>query len=159
VKKTIAALVLSSVAAAAAAQSTIADQRFVMRAAMADMFETREALAALDKANDPRLKDFARLMISDHANAENALQNAAKALGSTAPPMLDEARQAALDTLNNASGADFDKLYVADQVQAHAETVALLSDYRRNGSDPALKAWAETTLPTIKHHRAMIDAM
>ena len=57
------------------------------------------------------------------------------------------------------NGADFDKIYKADQVMAHAETVALLSDYDQNGQNSNLKSWAKQALPVVKGHRAAIDSL
>ena len=73
--------------------------------------------------------------------------------------MLDKPHQAMVDNLQTLSGADFDKIYVADQVAAHAEAANLLADYKQNGSKGQLKTWAEKTLPVVKEHQAMINAM
>ena len=48
---------------------------------------------------------------------------------------------------------------VADQVAAHAETVALLSDYEQNGKNGDLTSWGKDALPVVKGHQADINAM
>jgi putative membrane protein len=54
--------------------------------------------------------------------------------------------------LNAASGADFDKLYVQLQTQAHYDAVGLFAGYSQNGTAGPLKDFATTTLPTLKMH-------
>lgn len=135
------------------------DQEFVARASVGNTFEIEESKLALDQATDPRLKSFARHMIADHDNAMKKLEAASGKAGDKASMMLDKAHQAMLDNLKTFSGTDFDKVYIADQVASHAETVALLSDYKQNGKNGNLTSWVKGTLPVVKNHLADIDAM
>ena len=64
-----------------------------------------------------------------------------------------------LDNLKSFNGTDFDKVYTADQIASHAETVALLSDYKQNGRNADLKSWTDDTLPKVKDHQAAINTM
>ena len=152
------AFALSLLSAAALAQSpSLPDPDFVMKAGVGNTFEIEEAKLALEKASDPKLKDFANMMIADHQDALKTLQQTDA--GKSAKMMLDAPHQAMLDNLKGFSGADFDKIYKADQVASHAETEALLSDYQQNGQTSGLKDWVDAVLPKVKHHRAMINAM
>lgn len=155
-----AAAALVVVTSGAWAQSPpLSNADFVMHASVGNTFEIEESKLALDRATDPRLKAFAKKMISDHTTAEKNLQEAAGKDKIKTEPMLDKAHQAMLDNLKTFNGTDFDKIYTADQVAAHAETVALVSDYKVNGKEAALKAWADKTLPVVKGHLDMIEAM
>ena len=150
----------ATLASASWAQApSITDKDFVMKASVGNTLEVEEAKLALQHATDKRLKDFAQTMIKDHGDAEKKLQTAAGKAGDKAEMMLDKPHQAMLDNLKTMNGTDFDKVYIADQVAAHAETVSLLSDYKQNGNNATLKSWANSTLPVVKHHQAMINAM
>ncbi len=160
-------LAASSLVAAVAVMSTAAGAQtpsvsegdFVAKASVGNTFEIVESKLALQHATDARLKRFAEKMISDHQDAEKKLQAAAGKVGDQAQKALDKPHEAMLDNLKTFSGTDFDKIYTADQVAAHDETVNLLSDYKQNGGNKDLKSWADKALPIVKEHKNMIDAM
>ncbi|HZJ11150.1 MAG TPA: DUF4142 domain-containing protein, partial [Methyloceanibacter sp.] len=54
--------------------------------------------------------------------------------------------------LKNASGADFDRLYVPVQMLAHEKAVNMFQTYAKSGDNDALKEWASDTLPALKNH-------
>ncbi len=153
-----AALVLLS-STAWAQSPPISNADFVMHASVGNTLEIEESKLALDRATDPRIKAFAQRMINDHSAAEKRLEEAAGKDKLKTEPMLDKAHQAMLDNLKTFNGTDFDKIYMADQIAAHTETVALVSDYKVNGKEAALKAWADKTLPVVKDHLEMIEAI
>lgn len=160
IKITAAAAVVAALTSSAWAQSPpIPNADFVMHASVGNTLEIEESKLALDRATDPRIKAFAQKMISDHTAAEKTLEAAAGKDKLTTEPMLDKAHQAMADNLKTFNGTDFDKIYMADQIAAHTETVALVSDYTVNGKEAALKAWADKTLPVVKEHLMMIEAM
>ena len=147
------------VSATAAQMPPVTDAQFVIKASAANALEVEEGKLAVERASDPKLKEFASKMIADHGAAQESLQEAARIAGVPASLKLDEVRRSMVDNLSSRSGVDFDRIYQADQVQAHAEAVALLSDYQASGRNSQLKSWAETTLETVKMHRATINAM
>jgi putative membrane protein len=98
-------------------------------------------------------------MIYDHGGAMKKLMDATGKASQMPEMTLDKPHQAMLDNLKTFNGKDFDKIYIADQVAARAETVALLSDYNQNGQNSDLKSWAKQALPIVKGHRATINVM
>jgi putative membrane protein len=58
-----------------------------------------------------------------------------------------------LDKLNKKTGADFDQLYIDDQVSAHDEAIELFKDYAQNGDDAKVKQFATQTLPVLLKHK------
>jgi predicted outer membrane protein len=118
-------------------------QQFALTVGSANKFEVIEGELALAQASDAKLKDFARMMVKDHAVALQELQAAAKAANIVLPPdiALDAVHQAKINAIRNRKGADFDQAYRTDQVQAHQQTIAILDTYATAGGNPALKAW------------------
>ncbi len=98
-------------------------------------------------------------MISQHADAQNKLAAAATKADDKLETALDASQQAMLHNLMGFQDADFDKIYLADQLQSHAVTVSLLSDYVQNGGNSNLRSWAKTALPIVKGHLAAIDGL
>ena len=111
----------------------------------------------MDQAINPKVKAFAEMMVKDHSAAEKKLQAAAKSAG-TVKMMLDPDHQAMVDALKTKTGPDFYKAYIADQVQAHKDAADLLKDYKTDGSDKSLKAWATKTLPAVNMHLKKAEA-
>ena len=57
-----------------------------------------------------------------------------------------------LDDLRGLQGADFDQLYVVQQIKSHKEAVAIYRDYARHGDNSNLRAYAAQLLPTLGMH-------
>ena len=60
-----------------------------------------------------------------------------------------------IEKISKMSGAAFDKAYMQDMVKDHQKDVAEFQKESSNGSDPDLKSWAATTLPTLQEHLRM----
>ncbi|WP_131116657.1 DUF4142 domain-containing protein [Lichenihabitans psoromatis] len=146
-------------ASPALAQGATPAPDFAMKASVGNTFEVAESKLALKQGASPKVKAFARKMIKDHDMAEKKLQTAAKGSGATVAMSLDDPHQALVTALQAKTGADFDKAYVADQIQAHQDTAALLASYKDAGDDAKLKTWATKTLPTVNMHLKMAEAM
>ena len=126
--------------APAFAQSPMTGAEFAEKASVGNTFEVEESKLALKQATSPKIKAFAKMMISDHTMAEKKLMTAAKASGPV-EMKLDGPHQAMLDAIQGQTGDAFDKAYVADQVQAHQETASVLSEYGKTGDHAKLKTW------------------
>lgn len=131
---------------------------FADKVTVATKFEIDTSELALKYGKAEDVKTFARQMIDDHTKAKQDFQAALKE-ASIEPPsdMLDAthtAKYAKLRLFTTEKG--FDAAYVNEQVKAHEDAVATFREYAGNGQTPALKAFAEKTLPTLEHHLAMI---
>jgi putative membrane protein len=98
---------------------------FAGKVSGSNAFEIQEAKLALKHSKDGKVKSFARMMVKDHPAAENKLKTAAKASCAPVGAQLNADLQSKVDALNGKTGADFDKAYLADQVEAHTEAVDL----------------------------------
>jgi putative membrane protein len=126
---------------------------YVNMAAASDLFEIQSSQLALSKAQRPEVRDFAQMLITDHTNSTQQITAAATASGFTPPPPALMPNQAAmLNTLQNTSGADFDRTYLSQQVPAHQSALALHQNYARNGDTPALRTVAATVVPVVQSH-------
>ena len=139
-------------------------KNFVKNARIGGNFEVESSQLALQKSQDAGLRGFAEQMVTDHTKAgeqlEEALSNANMTVAE--PPVgekLDKKHEAMLGKLRNASGAQFDRMYVKMQQDAHKEAVALFSKYAKNGANAALKSFAQHTLPTLQEHQKHITQM
>jgi putative membrane protein len=139
---------------------------FVMKAGIGDIYEIAAAKLAAEKAQDPKVKAFAKEMTTAHTKSSADLKTAIAASGQTAlqlPTALPADMQSRLDDLGGKSPADFDKAYLDDQIDAHQNALNLLQRYAEDGDVEAIKTFATTTAPVVQQHldnaKALRDAM
>ena len=129
--------------------------------AMGDMYEIQAADIALERSTNARVKELAQMIKTDHTAASNAL----KAIVPTAAPdvalptELDQRRQGLIDNLRSASAADFDKVYIDQQVAAHEEALTLQRGFADNTDAPALARHAASVTPKIEAHLRMAQTL
>jgi putative membrane protein len=130
---------------------------FVKEVAISDMFEIESSKLAAERADAPT-KTFANQMVKDHTKTSTELKGLAVP-NAPIPTALDSAHQSKLDKLKGLNGADFTKQYQDMQVSAHKDAVSLFERYGKGGDNDKLKAWANKTLPDLKHHLEMAQAL
>jgi putative membrane protein len=126
------------------------DVDFVNRASIGHRFAIEESQIALDRAADPRVKALAQQLIQDHEMAEADLQTASEGSGATAATVLDREHQMHLTALQGKTGDDFDRAFLADQVEIHSNTLTLYADYMLLGEEAKLKAYATKMIPVTE---------
>jgi putative membrane protein len=132
---------------------------FVSNASQSDMYEIEAAKTAQARTKNPEIKAFAKMMATDHAATSKKMAPLAAAAGKTPADKLDQRRQGFVDNLKTASDADFDKVYVDQQVAAHKEALDLMTGYAKDGADAGLKDAAAKTAPKVQMHLDKITAI
>lgn len=148
--------------AAGVRAAPLPEREFVAAAAIANRYEIQTAELALARAGNSELKAFARTMLSDHKTALEELQAAAKEadVALSTESALDQTHATRLVSLESRTNpAEFDQAYRTDQIQAHQQTLTLLETYQRIGAKEPLRVWAAKTLPVIRKHLEMLNAM
>ncbi len=147
-------------AAMAEATRDLSTSKYVMMAGVGDMFEIESSRLAQTQARSEEVKRFAQILVQDHTRTSQQLLHLMSAEGTAPqPPQLDEAHRAKLERLRQAQGAEFDSLYVQQQIEAHETALMLHQAYAENGDDPRLKAFAQTTAQAVQQHLLMAQQM
>jgi len=133
---------------------------FVKEVAISDMFEIESNTLAQDKGNALE-KKFAAQMVTDHTKTSTELKGLVSSgkVKAELPVALDGAHQGKLDKLRAAGGKDFSSAFDSMQVSAHRDAVSLFERYSKRGDNADLKNWAGKTLPALKHHLKMAQAL
>lgn len=135
--------------------AAVRDAAFVKSAAMSDMYEIQASQLAQTRATSADVKTFASQMITDHTKTSDQMKAMVSGKsGMQIPTSLDQQHATMLRNLRSASGANFDHLYVQQQVQAHNQAVTLFTNEAQDGRDADLKGFAGQTLPTLQQHLA-----
>ena len=146
-------------AAPAFAHATPAAQ-YVKAAGASDLFERQSAQIVLKTTTNPKIRDFATMMLTAHAKSTAMVKAAAaRARIKVAPPALKPAQVTMIAQLREATGAARDATYITQQKTAHGEALAVQQSYASSGASTALKLAAVKIVPVVKMHIAMLDAM
>jgi putative membrane protein len=130
----------------ATSASGSADKDFIIEAAKGGMGEVEMGKVAGQKGKSAEVKSFGKQMVADHSKANNELKALAKKKGIALDVKPDT---------ENFSDSNFDKEYAKEMVKDHEKDVSAFEKETKNGKDADVKAWANKTLPTLKHHLQM----
>lgn len=155
----LAAGLIGLVAGPAGAALSSVDSDFANKAASGGLGEIQAAQVAKQKSSSPQVKTFADRMISDHTQANNELQQIAQQENLTLPTQPDSHDKASVHVMSGLTGPAFDHSYVQAEVRDHQQVVALFQQEAISGRDPALKQYAQKTLPTLRQHLQMAQAL
>jgi putative membrane protein len=161
-KKGIIVLLLVLIAFIAKAQIPQPDpdttaKHFLIVASIGNLQEVSAGEQATQKGKRADVRAFGQMMVKDHGDAEQKLLQLAKSRGYNLPAAATGGIQSDLNLKN--AGDDFDRLYVHAMVSGHGNTVQMFETYATNGKDPAVKAFAQQLLPTLKEHLTTIKAL
>lgn len=135
---------------------------YVKLAADSDMYEVVSSKLALTKSRNASTRNYAQTMTRDHTATTKTLMAALRNNDRTIvkPSMRLSAENAAKVTLlRRAPRADFDTLYMQQQMDSHKAAWSLHKGYALNGTDAALKQVASTAVPVVEAHFTSMKGM
>jgi putative membrane protein len=141
-----------------ASQDGAVPATFVKKAALDGMTEVELGKVAASKAQDSKVREFAQRMVADHSKANTELESIAKAKSLSLPTELDAEHKSMVQMLSSKSGAAFDAAYSEHMNADHKKAIALFEGASQ-GSDAELASFAKKTLPTLKEHKKMAEAL
>ena len=141
------------------ANTSAAKKSFWTEAADGGLSEVEMGKMAVKKAQNPEVKKFAQMMITDHSKANNELKAVAAKQKITLPTEIGPRNRSTIDELNKLEGANFDREYVQAMVDDHEADVQMFEDQAQDDSDSQAKAFAAKALPVLKKHLEAIKAI
>lgn len=152
-------LLLASAAFAGQAHAR-SDAAFMKEAAHAGAAEIEASKLAQTKAKSADVKSFADTMIADHTKVADELKALAASKNVKLPDGPSIKQKAEIKMIDAGDNDKFDARYAKDfGVKAHQDTIKLFEEASREAKDPEVKAWAEKTLPGLRHHLEMAQAL
>ena len=133
---------------------------FVDKAAAGGIAEIETSRLALEKSKSADIKEFANMMITDHAKANDELAAIAKKNDIEVPDsttLVKQAKEKILDMRDES----FDAAYANNQVKAHEDTIELFKKEANTVTDDKvkgameLKGFAQKMLPGLEKHLDM----
>jgi putative membrane protein len=135
--------------------ASTADQEFAKKVAAGGAAEVEVTMLAEQKATSSDVKDLASRLHTDHMKANDELKKIASQKGWTLPTEPTPDQKAKKEKLEKLSGSAFDKAFVDMMVTNHRMNIPNFEREATKGSDPDLKQWASSIVPTLKDHLAM----
>ncbi len=130
---------------------------WVTKAAAGGMAEVEFSKLAAQNATNPKVREYASMMVTDHTKANDELKALAMKKNVTLPTAMDDAHQTKYTDMSAKKGADFDKAYMDLMVDDHKKTVDLFQDQAKDGKDMELKNFAAGKVPTLQMHLQMAE--
>jgi putative membrane protein len=150
---------VAGIAAAADTGLTPGDRDFINKAAQGGMTEVAVGKLAAQRALSPTVKAFGEKMVTDHTAANDALKSLADSKQFMLPDTVSPEEQATIGKLEGLNGTEFDKTFAKIMVKDHVEDISQFEKQVKKGKDPDVKAYAEQTLPTLRHHLMLANRL
>lgn len=149
---------------AAPAPANITDGNILAALDEGDSAEIALGKMALVKSKNPKVKDFAKMMITDHGKMEKDKEELAKKLNITPQPPANDAEPAHLtaemSALNAASTPmAFDSTYIGQAVADHTDVLATVKNFEGKAQAPELKEALTKAEPVVQKHLDMATAL
>jgi len=131
-----------------------ADARFMFDLKRDNLTEIAAAEIAKSQTKREDVREFAKTMAKDHTDVNKNLTSLADRMNMKLPTDLGD-HQPYIDGLKEkakADAPDFDQVYVAESVAAHARCVDMFEKFSGSTKNADLKTFADNTLPGLRTH-------
>ena len=146
-------------ATAAPAAPSDQDAAYLRAAHQSNLAEIAGGRLAQQKGRSQEVKDLGARFVADHTKLDAAVRQTASQLDVDLPSAPNEQQQAVAARYQQASGDDFDALFVSTQMDAHMKAMANGRKEIARGTDAAAKKNAQDAAPVIAlHHDLLNDA-
>lgn len=142
------------------AEARVQAASYVKAAGQSDLYEIDSSQIAMQKSQNAAVRRYAGMLVKHHQKTTAATVTAARKAGMTPPaPMLDPGAAASIVELQSASPADFDRLYLGQQVPAHQAALDLHKSYSTGSDKLQLQATARKAVPIVQQHLTLAQTM
>ena len=134
------------------------DQDFLRDASADGAAEVSLGQLALQRSSSPQVQQLAKRIVDDHTRANRQLAQLAaqEKVAVPAQPKPDAVKES--QALHGLHGAEFDRAYADCMVRDHHKAIALFTQATQSGN-PAIRQFAQSTLPALKIHLDMAQAI
>lgn len=110
-------------------------EQFTMEAASDGKMEIQMAQVALNRSSNEKVKELARMIETDHQDANQKLADVARTENWNIPDQMMEKHQQKLKELKDTKDEDFDKKYVDIMVSGHKEAIDKFENVIKEAKD------------------------
>jgi putative membrane protein len=151
------AIVFSGFAFAAHAESDRDSRGFIEDAIRGDNAEIMLGKLAANRASDPAVRDYGRMLYEDHTRAKDRAVAVARELGVAVTDRANTGAMVERDRLEGTYGRPFDRDFVRYMTADHRKDIAAYREQAQRGG-PAGRLASET-LPDLEKHLEMAERL
>lgn len=136
------------------------DRDFLENAIQGSYAEIEGSRLALEKTEDPKVRDFAQMMIDDHQKMVDEATALARKKGMNPPDGPSVMQTTEVTALKALTGGAFDAMYINRiGVAAHESTVTMFEQAGQDVQDSDVQAMISKTLPKLREHLKMAQTI
>ena len=124
---------------------------FIKNGLIDGLCEIKASGLAITNSNNHRVIDLAKMIITDHSNADSIFFKLKAERKVSVTDTIDAYDKRWIDTLSKRKGPAFDKAYLVMMATIHRRDTALYN-WAGNNADAEISKFAKTNLPTVKLH-------
>jgi len=128
------------------------DAKFLVNAAEINLEEIQLGQLAQNKSINVNVKSLGKMMETEHSKALDDLKTLADNKQITIPTTLTNDGINASTKLMDLKASKFDKEYCDMMVNGHKDAISKFEKAASDASDPDIRNWAESMLPTLRAH-------
>jgi len=128
------------------------DKDFIMQAEKDNLQERILGRLAQDKSQNEAIKNYGEMLAQDHSAALRKLVDLMEKYGIAQPKGLPEERKEALQELNGASGAAFDRKFIDLMIRGHEKAVADFQNRSTTVKNSDLRTYIEDQIAVLTKH-------
>lgn len=126
---------------------------FFVDIAEINLVEIEAAKLALQKATHTEVKNYAKMLVTEHTKSGVELKAIADTKQITLPTSLTDKGKDVYNKLNEKSGHDFDKEFIKIMIDDHEKAIKELEDASTdNDNDQNVKDWASKKIAGLTAH-------
>jgi putative membrane protein len=125
---------------------------FMVEAAHGSHAEIELSQLAAQKATNPRVKEFAQMIVQDHQQGNQQLTQIGQQKGMDVPKRPDELHAKTLASMRKMNGPQFDQAYMSAMVADHEKMLAKFEDKAAKATDPDVRSFASSQVPILRRH-------
>ena len=130
---------------------------FANDAGAGGMMEVELGQLAEKNGSSPAVKNFGKMMVTDHSKLNDELKDLAAKKNITLPTSVTSDQQNDIDKLTKETGKDFDKDYVSMMVDDHKKDIDAFEKAQDKITDTDFKVFITKALPVLHKHLNAIE--
>jgi predicted outer membrane protein len=144
--------------AAPGAQMNAADMTLLNGVRLAGLWEMPAGNMAAEKGQSKRVREVGAEISRQHGVLDQLVVEAANRLGATLPTTPTTQQQGWLTEMQNATGAQFDQIFVTRLRVAHGNIFPVIGAVRASTRDPIVRKLAEEANNFVNNHMQMLES-
>jgi predicted outer membrane protein len=137
--------------------TTGGDRAWLAAVHQANLAEVQVGELAKKKGGTAAIRAAGAILVTDHVASDTQVTRVAKSLKLTLPSSAAPADAAAASRLGDEAGAQFDHDFVSTMMTGHQKLIAETQTEISQGSTPQIKNLAQSTLPVLRKHLAVLQ--